>query len=358
VDRGDHRNDASDLLFGGNGLVAGPRGLSAEVKNIGALVDHAAGLGDCGLDGGVAVAGGRGQQAIARERIGRDVHDPHDVRAAAPLERARPDAVGEAARARPAGSSRRSLARGLQCGERRIGHETRVVHEYGRAAPTDRGSRRRWRGRFQATPRAASRAARGSAKTSGCAALPAEPPRPPSARQAARAAGPGRPPGGAYDPRLPQQRRPGECARTPSTSLSAMMARTSVGRPGARNGARSSSAWARVAAPAGLWAPSSSTSRPRSRSAPGAPASERPRIRPAGRRRRHGQSRGFERIQRGVGDRRVRRLVATSQGDADRSQPTELDVDSVAVQAEQRRRRRHGQRRRHAPAAALDHVER
>ena len=71
-----------------------------------------------------------------------------------------------------------------------------------------------------------------------------------------------------------------------------------------------------------------------------------------------GDPRRLERVERRVGDRRVRRLVASPQADPDPSQPPELDVDPVTVQAEQRRRRRHGQRSRHSPTSALDHVER
>ena len=49
MDRGDHRDHASDFLVRGDGLVPRTRGLSADVEDVGALLDHAPGLDDGGL---------------------------------------------------------------------------------------------------------------------------------------------------------------------------------------------------------------------------------------------------------------------------------------------------------------------
>ena len=86
---------------------------------------------------------------------------------------------------------------------------------------------------------------------------------------------------------------------------------------------------ARAAAPSGLCAPSSSTSRGppawRRRRARGGPASARSRTRAAGPPRGPGDARRLEGVEERVGDRDVRRLVPSAQGDVRRSEPGQRD---------------------------------
>ena len=98
-------------------------------------------------------------------------------------------------------------------------------------------------------------------------------------------------------------------------------------RAGRRNGRRSSSACASAAAPAGLCAPSSSTSRAIAAQElePARPVAARVAA-PAGLVR-HGRDPGLgERIERRVRNRRVRRLMASAQPDRGRPQPRQVDV--------------------------------
>src|SRR5712691_4735184 len=69
---------AHDLLAWTDGNVARSGGFATDVKEIGAFLDHAQSL----RHGRVTIV----TQPIAAERIRRDVHDAHHVRAAAPLE--------------------------------------------------------------------------------------------------------------------------------------------------------------------------------------------------------------------------------------------------------------------------------
>ena len=142
---------------------------------------------------------------------------------------------------------------------------------------------------------------------------------------------------------------------TPSTSLSAIDAVTSVIGPFARNGRRSSSATASAAAPAGLCAPSSRTSWSRDAQEFEPPRPDRIRIAPpprlVGDRRDPGRLEGIERR---IGDRHVRRLVAPAQADAGPPEPRQLDLDPIAVPAQQRRGRDLGQRHADAQRATPD----
>ena len=85
MDCGDDRHDAGGLLGCRDGLVTRPCRFPANVENVSSFLDHSLRLDDRRFDDGGAALD-RGQQAVAGERIGRDVHDPHDVGAAAPLE--------------------------------------------------------------------------------------------------------------------------------------------------------------------------------------------------------------------------------------------------------------------------------
>ena len=62
----------------------------------------------------------------------------------------------------------------------------------------------------------------------------------------------------------------------------------------------------------------------------------------------------LERVERRIGDRHVRRLVAPAQADPGPPEPRQLDVDPVAVPAEQRRGPDLGQRHADAPRATPD----
>ena len=102
---------------------------------------------------------------------------------------------------------------------------------------------------------------------------------------------------------------------------------------------------ARAAAPAGLCAPSRSTSRSpaaSSSSRPGQVARSYPRA--AGGVADPGDARGRERIEDGVGHRDVRGLVPAEQADAGPAEPRQLDGEPVAVHLEDRGRLHHGQR--------------
>ena len=135
---------------------------------------------------------------------------------------------------------------------------------------------------------------------------------------------------------------------------------TSVSGPAARNGRRSSSAAASAAAPAGLWAPSSRTSRPSTREQlePAGPdRARRSRDRRAASVDRRDPGR-LERVEQRVGDRHVGGLVAAAQPDAGRPERRQLDVDAVAIPAEERRRRDLGQRHAEPPRAAPDDRQR
>jgi hypothetical protein len=82
ADGPDDGDDARDLVLGRDPFVPRARALAADVEEIGALGRHPARRTHGGAD---RVA--RREEAIARERIGRDVEDPHDERALAPRER-------------------------------------------------------------------------------------------------------------------------------------------------------------------------------------------------------------------------------------------------------------------------------
>ena len=69
-DPADHRHDAADLLIGRHDLRARPGGLAADVEQIGAVDHHLARVLHRVVDIGV--------HATVRERVRRDVHDPHD----------------------------------------------------------------------------------------------------------------------------------------------------------------------------------------------------------------------------------------------------------------------------------------
>ena len=117
----------------------------------------------------------------------------------------------------------------------------------------------------------------------------------------------------------------------PSTSLSAIDAVTSVNGPAARNGRRSSSAWRERRGPGrvvgaveqdvdAVAGQQLQPARPaaRSRSRPGA-------------RSRHVRDPGLgQRVEQGVGDRRVRGLVPPAQADRGPAEPRQLDLDAVA----------------------------
>ena len=166
--------------------------------------------------------------------------------------------------------------------------------------------------------------------------------RPPRAAQRAARAAAGRargPSTAVATTRAPASDRAAASApSTPSTSLSPIIARTSVGAAGRRpspfrrSGRSSSRAAARAAAPAGLWAPSRSTSA----SAPPGPApgtassSRRPGQRAAAypaRRAAGGTPCDpglLDRVEHRVRDGHVRRLVPAQQADPRRAQPGKL----------------------------------
>ncbi len=68
-------DDASHLVSLAHEAVAGTRGFAAHVEEVGALVDHAHGLGHGNLD----ERSRRAKQAIAAERVGGRVDDAHQV---------------------------------------------------------------------------------------------------------------------------------------------------------------------------------------------------------------------------------------------------------------------------------------
>ena len=75
---------------------------------------------------------------------------------------------------------------------------------------------------------------------------------------------------------------------------------------------------------------------------------------PAGRRRDRRDAGRLERVEQRVGDRGVGRLVAAAQADPRRSEARQLDLDPVAVPAEERRRLDLGQRHAEPPRAPAD----
>ncbi len=96
----DDRHDTTPFLVEVDGFVARPGRLTADVQDVGALLDHAPAPCDGDLErvGGTrptsAFALGLGQQAVPGERVGRHVEDPHHERPLAPAERAGADPRG------------------------------------------------------------------------------------------------------------------------------------------------------------------------------------------------------------------------------------------------------------------------
>ena len=131
--------------------------------------------------------------------------------------------------------------------------------------------------------------------------------------------------------------------------------------PPARNGRRSSSAWARAAAPAGLWAPSSRTSRP---AWPASISSSRPAQRASAIAARRASGPTVGDPGRRPGASRIPSATATLAAWWRPRSPTRVSprpgsstTDPVAVPAEQRRRRRDRQRGADPRRASPDHAE-
>ena len=195
--------------------------------------------------------------------------------------------------------------------------QQRVVDEIGpdrpdeveRAGDDDRAGPR---DRQRATPRAdrASAITPGEPQAGG-------PHAPPARGQLLGRQGPRRVDGRGDDVRAAQRRRRASASTTPSTSLSAIDAVTSVTARARGTAAGRRGPTARAAAPAGLWAPSSRTSRPSTVEQLQAPRPARPpRTRAVGRhRRRPGDAAPVERVEQRVGDRDVGGLVPTAQAD-------------------------------------------
>jgi hypothetical protein len=101
---GDHGHDPSDLVDARHVVMTGSAGLAAHVEQIRTLGHHPAADGDGRCDRivdfvGHGCTGPTCQQAVARKGVRGRVDDPHDIRATAPREFARPD-PGRAGRSR------------------------------------------------------------------------------------------------------------------------------------------------------------------------------------------------------------------------------------------------------------------
>ena len=134
-----------------------------------------------------------------------------------------------------------------------------------------------------------------------------------------------------------------------------MDAVTRVIGPGERCGRRSSRDRARAAAPAGLWAPSRSTSRSPTRSSSSRPGQTAAGVAaPPGVGRDGRDPRGLQCVERRVGDRGIGRLVPSAQPDPGRTETGQVHLDPVAVPAQERGRSGLGQRHAHPARAPAD----
>ena len=233
--------------------MAGSGRLAADVEDVGALGGHPPRLLDGACNG---VARPPGKQAVAAERVGRDVDDAHHER---------PDAPGE-------GSSADDRWRGWRLGNARLGvmrqgyggcrvhrawlpHSDRAVgHEPG-AHVADKVQRAAHDQRPAAGRGSLERGVDGAVRVGDGRRA-----RRPTRRRARRVqrvrASLGR--GWRTGRRAAERRREGR-ACPPASDWPRLPIRT-VGGPSVSCGSRSASASARAATPAGLWAPSSSMS--------------------------------------------------------------------------------------------------
>ena len=273
ADRRDDRHDAATLLVRVDRRVAGPGRLAADVEQVGALVDHRRA---CATATATATGVAGGEQAVAGERVRRDVEDAHHERPLAPAERRAADRErrGEHGRVGGVGRSwsrrvrrRRDVPRPVRPGRAGAGRRrgARGPRRRDRASRPRRPARRPCR----SPGRGPTSARSGSAVTSASAVRQSGGSRPQHARPACRELGRGQSARGHVDGRrddagAPRSRRtaPTSASMTPSTSLSAIDAVTSVTRTGGEERPQVVERAASAAAPAGLWAPSSRTSRP------------------------------------------------------------------------------------------------